>query len=440
MEKEIIFGNSRYYLEASDVRYGGYELFRQKLVPGWEKESVLLRRGLESGYESGLMQRGEFLYAKFREPVDAWLKIDLRRAGQTQEVLQNLRLLDFPEGGPGPLYCDTIRNLVCLRENGAAHPLEIADYDGDFRYELRRDETGWYVMALPWSIRLKRPVRHDLNGRASEASAREKAECFWKYIANTGTLIGRSHWETEDDFEEESVEETEEYFENRFRSTVLTLGAMQDIFRDIGERRLWMKKRAFPFEGTLKLLKKAGADPDEDLSDVMYTLHEYSGKVQKDRDGFTPVFYFILYRIAKRKDFLELLRSRPQELFRDYLIEEDSVPSAEEAEWLIKMLKEIDESRPNRVGGFDLADGKLVADPVEITFGTVEGEFVVHYSDRNYRGDVVYDMVYDEPSVRWYGEEDISPYLDEIKKQFRLNGQFWMEPKACETAGQNTEV
>lgn len=109
--------------------------------------------------------------------------------------------------------------------------------------------------------------------------------------------------------------------------------------------------------------------------------------------------------------------------------EEDSVVDDEMvariADWLNAYEKQ--ECR-NRVGGFDFVNGSLVTDDVEIELGTVDGEFVIHTADRNYRGDVVYDIVLGGPDIQWLGEEDISAHIAEIKRQFRIIGPYFFDP------------
>ena len=424
MNQQVVIENCCFHLKEAERPNRGYDLYRQDLSdPAGNQEEVLLCRGLEGE----MLARNKSLFVKFMNPVCAWLEIIPEQGGEVQKILQNTILLDFPENGPGMLYLDLLRKKVCLR-NVKRQTLEITDYDNSMGYVLIKTEQDWFVLAKPGVYSLKMPVRFMLDGKVMEPSDNEKAECFWQYIAHTSTLVFDDHWDIEAG--------TDQYFEDRFRHAVLTLRSMEDIFVDIAKRGLWRKKKAFPFQGILKILKKAGAGPDEDLSYVMYTLHDYAehGIIQY-LDGFTRIFYFILYRLAKRENFMELLRNDPEELFREHLLpEKDPVPDAEEMAWIIRMMNmDTDLDRPCRIGGYDFVDGTLVTDNVEIEYGTVEGEFVIHTTDDlGYRGDVAYDLVLGEPNIQWLGEELSEESWAEVKKAFRIYGVYWYGPVKSE--------
>ena len=409
MKKQVNYGNYRFYLEEAER---GYDLYRLDLIPdpdGDHKEK-LLRRGLEDGRGSGLIRQGDFLYIKFREPVAAYLKLDMRDEGRKQTIIQNVELLEVREDGHGILFHNLVSDKICFADSGET-PLEIAPYDKNRQY-LIQDR---YILAKPWDLKDK-PVRYTFDGTGPlEASPQENAWCFWETIAKANTLI----------YNYPGSDEVEEYFEERFRNTLLTLRDMEDMFMDIAKRGLWRRKTAFPFQGILKILK-AGAEPDEDLSDVMYTLHHYAREgVVQHFDGFSRIFYFILYRLAKeRNDFMSLLRHDPETLFREHLLhEEDPAPDAGTVKCIIDMMNmDMDLDRPNRIGGFDFDyDGNLVSDSVEIPYGKVLGRFVIHKTDRTFRGIVSYDLVLGEPDIQWLGDEDLSEYCyEEVKTAFRI--------------------
>lgn len=99
-----------------------------------------------------------------------------------------------------------------------------------------------------------------------------------------------------------------------------TIEQIEQRINNYGQKGILRKGRIFPIKSMLKLLKNKGVGENEDITEILYTLWKYQKLCMeryRELGIFHKVFYFIMYDVAKKTDFIKLLCENPEEVFKE---------------------------------------------------------------------------------------------------------------------------
>lgn len=237
-------------------------------------------------------------------------------------------------------------------------------------------DSGGYFWPL-WPIKLY------YSGKVEKGNESEAAKSWYNHILidnlNTSVIHLYSnilHPGILTLCEEEKIKE--------LQNQPLTLSNLRRVFAFYTSLKKWRKGLAFTFKGVLDLLQKSGVEENEEIGTLMYTLVEYNDKCLKNgTTAFFRSFYYLLYRLAKRPDFLELLRNDPQELFKDFI-----VYKLEDRESLSKYRAIFS----TKIGYFRVGKNGLETKVIDSTLGYVNetNEIVPYETEEKWEGKVTY--------------------------------------------------
>lgn len=258
-----------------------------------------------------------------------------------------------------------------------------------------------YIIVSPslFAKKIIKPYKMFYDGKQQELNEEEFSEYFWEYIYRSdicnsfypeNTIGGKLH-------DSEVKRPPKE----------LTIRSIREHFDQITKYGMVAKGGYFPLNNTLTLLLKAGFLEDEDVSDLMFQLMDFSRRCMKNDHGrtlFSRIFYYQFYSIAKTENFKEKLIREPEKLFEANII------------WNDEKIKEYyEEPTPSyKLAFFDIIDGRLEVEEKE-EYVLKENMVLPSGNAKNMRGVVGYDFAEDKSVIFW--EIPDKELMEEVKER-----------------------
>lgn len=175
------------------------------------------------------------------------------------------------------------------------------------------------------------------------------------------------------------------------------------------------KERYFPFYNLLKLLEKKGIDPHEDITDMLYSLIKYSVLCMKHDWGypFHKNFYFLLRRLSKRDNFLELLKNEPDILFMETVcVTREMIDKRRQKYFLPEYIY----YWRGLIGTFDVLNDNIVYDVKQTDQGTIIDNTICYKGENDYRGKIYYNLIIGKYVLYWINTD--FTLAEEVQKLF----------------------
>lgn len=360
---------------------------------------------IRAGVAGEVIHCGNDLYFQI-DRSSSYLHVNARTG--IQELCQNIEVLGFKPDG-SLVYVDFPSGKVCF-DDAEGNATVICDYD-----ETKHYAAGDYLSVTSCQEAFSLPYRIAYDGGAGEASDEDRAACFWKYFLRHYTRVLNTP---------RTVEEAllTRQFRRMTEGRKLTLGNVLEALDFARKNKCWAFGPAFPLINSLRLLRKRGIGLDEDVSEMLHAIVKYNDLVNiKDAYQVTEVFYFILYRLSKRPDFISLLHEDPQRLFAKALTDKEDRKKAYE-----KTKEELPDPDfecclPGNLIGVFKVDGRSVhAVTAPVNRGIVRGDEIVFDGGKcvmeSHPGSVTYDLLDGKFIIRM--EEKDEELMEVIRRVF----------------------